>query len=106
MAISDILASIDHDIAQLQQARTAGRGSAGGEEEGRQTEENCACTPEGCRSGVSRYETREKEEEKSLFGRSETYSRGCQKALGGGEGGWSEVVGRPTVQTRTQAGGC
>ena len=85
MAISDILASIDHEIAQLQQARALLGGGAkpAAKKAARQTQEGGRCTQEGRGSCTGRREASEKEEETPLSRGAEADRRGCQKALGG-----------------------
>jgi len=77
MAISDILASIDRDIAQLQQARAL---LSGAEKKGRQTKESGSsdCPQEG---GSCRKARQEKETE-SLTRRAEADRGSGQAPLG------------------------
>jgi hypothetical protein len=70
MAISDILASIDCDIAQLQQARAllsggaapAPKKAAAKQEGSRRPEEGSRQTKEGCGGGTRSHDARQEEE--------------------------------------------
>jgi hypothetical protein len=87
MAISDILASIDHDIAQLHQARALLGGAAAPAAKKRPGRpKNIAAAPKKAAVVAPAATKPAKKKKRNLSGRAEADSRGCQKALGGTEG--------------------